>query len=158
MSSSSPTANAIFAERTADRITSDQLVEALNALDESPWGDLRGRPLDARGLAKRLRKYDVRPGDHRFVEGTRKGYRIEDFHDAWSRYLPPVADVADVAHPPTGREDAPDVAPPEDEHTYVNSSMEESGRLSFDEEPQQGQQGQHRWSTPVDPDEEEEPW
>ena len=27
----------------------------------------------------------------------KRGYRLEDFHDAWQRYLPPVADVADVA-------------------------------------------------------------
>ena len=33
----------------------------LHELDESPWGDLRGKPLDARGLARRLGKYGVKP-------------------------------------------------------------------------------------------------
>ena len=47
-------------------------------------------------------KYDVRPGDHRFADGIPTGYRIEDFHDAWQRYLTPVAPVAHVAHPATG--------------------------------------------------------
>lgn len=91
----------IFAERNADRVTSEQLVEALCALEESPWGELRGKPIDARGVARRLRKFDVKPGDHRFPDGVRKGYRIEDFHDPWQRYLA-VADVALVALRGTG--------------------------------------------------------
>ena len=52
---------------------------------------------DARGIARRLKKYDVRPGDHRFDDMVLKGYRAEDFHDAWQRYLRAVAHVADVA-------------------------------------------------------------
>lgn len=79
----------IFTIRGADRVTTEVLVEALVALVESPWGDLRGKPIDARGVARRLRKYEVRPDDHRFPEGTKKGYLIEAFHDAWKRYLPP---------------------------------------------------------------------
>lgn len=82
----------LFADR--DRFSTDELLERLVAIDERPWGDLRGKPLDARGLARRLRPFDVRPGDHRFGETTRKGYLRSDFHDAWSRYLPPVAHVA----------------------------------------------------------------
>jgi hypothetical protein len=94
----------IFAARNVDRLTTEELLEALVALDDSPWSDLRGKPLDARGLARRLKKYEARPADHRFGDEVRKGYRIEAFHDAWTRYLAPVADVADVAHPSEGRE------------------------------------------------------
>ena len=93
----------LFYERDVDRLSTETIVETLVELDESPWGDLRGKPLDARGLARRLRKYGVRPADHRFAEGTRKGYRREDFYDAWERYLPTVADVALVAHPQGNR-------------------------------------------------------
>jgi len=130
----------IYTARNADRLTTEALVEALSALDESPWGDLRGKSIDARGLARRLRKYDVRPADHRFDEGTKKGYRLEDFHDAWLRYLPPVADVALVAHPEPKRDTAAAVALFEDEvgaylHTHTNTVS-----LSASKE---GQQGQH---------------
>jgi uncharacterized protein DUF3631 len=56
-------------------------------------GDLRGKPLDSRRLSRFLRDYDVRPRDIRAdVDGeekVRKGYRREDLHDAWLRYLPP---------------------------------------------------------------------
>lgn len=111
---------AVFGGR--DRMMTEQLVEALVALEEAPWAELRGKALDARGLARRLRKYEVRPGDHRFGDVVRKGYLRSDFVDAWGRYLPcfpprggqqgqqgqqdgvagqpsGVADVADVAHP-----------------------------------------------------------
>ena len=94
----------VFTARNVDRLTTEDLLEALIALDDSPWSDLRGKPLDARGLARRLKKYEARPADHRFGDEVRKGYRTEEFHDAWTRYLTPVADVADVAHPSEGRE------------------------------------------------------
>jgi hypothetical protein len=90
----------LFTEKDIDRFSTEQLVQALVDLSESPWGDLRGKPIDARGLARRLRKYDIRPGNHRFGDVILKGYRLEDFHDALDRYLP-VAPVADVAHPAT---------------------------------------------------------
>lgn len=111
----------IFEAQDVDRLTTEKLVDALNELEESPWHDLRGKPIDARGLARRLRKYDVRPGDHRFDEGVRKGYRREDMHDAWNRYLPSVADVAHVAHPTgkKGEEADQAVALFEEETAYV---------------------------------------
>jgi hypothetical protein len=42
-------------------MATETILEQLDALEESPWGDLRGKPLDARGLASRLRKYEVHP-------------------------------------------------------------------------------------------------
>lgn len=71
-----------------DRLPTDELLRRLIDLDESPWGSLRGAELDARGLARRLRPYGVRPAQHRFGAESRKGYLRTDFHDAWERYLP----------------------------------------------------------------------
>lgn len=136
----------IFTDRDADRLTTEHLIDALTALDESPWGDLRGKPIDARGLARRLRRYEVRPGDHRFDDSIRKGYKSEDFYDAWRRYLPPVAadvaDVAHVAHPQEQRETASTVASTEDEQGYDLLSIYQGVSLSPSGEPQHGQQGQ----------------
>ena len=96
----------------ATAMHTDVIVGKLNALEVAPWGDLRGKELDARGLANRLRPYDVHPVDVRLGDVVRKGYKAEDLADAWSRYLSaasatsatsatpdaePVADVADVA-------------------------------------------------------------
>ena len=97
----------IFDARDVDRLPTEALLEALIELDDSPWDDLRGKPLDARGLARRLRKYDVRPDVHRFDDGARRGYLTETFHDAWLRYLP--TPVTPVTHPQAGRDTADDV-------------------------------------------------
>lgn len=87
----------VFEERNIDRLPSTELCRALNGLEESPWGDLRGKPLDPRGLARLLRPFGVRPQGHaaghqgtiRLDEGqTVKGYLAEWFADAWGRYLP----------------------------------------------------------------------
>lgn len=79
----------IFDRLAVDRITSAELAEHLAAIEGAPWADLRGTPIDAQGIARRLRPYEVRPGSHWFGEGSGRGYLREDFYDAWRRYLPP---------------------------------------------------------------------
>jgi len=74
---------------TPDALSTQQILEGLTAMEESPWGDLRGKPLDSRGLARRLKQYDVNPAVIRVGASTVRGYRRTDLHDAWSRYLPP---------------------------------------------------------------------
>jgi hypothetical protein len=69
-------------------ISSADLANKLAALEEAPWGDLRGKPLDQRGLAKRLKEYGIKPKMIRGIGGVR-GYDAADFTDAWDRYLPP---------------------------------------------------------------------
>ncbi len=72
----------------ADGIPTKTLLDKLIALEESPWGDLRGKPLSDRGLSNRLDKYGIKPTTIRVGAGTPRGYKREDFHDAWVRYLP----------------------------------------------------------------------
>jgi hypothetical protein len=76
----------VFGEESA--LSTEHILEELIKLDESPWGDLRGKPLDARGLARRLKPYGTAPTQIRTNLKTLKGYRREDLHDAWERYLP----------------------------------------------------------------------
>jgi hypothetical protein len=66
------------------------LLEKLHARDESPWNDIRGKPLNDRGLASRLKPYRIR-SKNVWEEGNavRKGYYAADFYDAWKRYLLP---------------------------------------------------------------------
>jgi hypothetical protein len=70
-----------------DRMFTADIVAALNRMEEAPWASLRGGALDARGLARRLRKYDVKPKQHRIGSQNMKGYCAADLADAWSRYL-----------------------------------------------------------------------
>ncbi len=75
--------------KNADRLPTEVILERLTQLEESPWGDLRGKPLDARGLARRLSKYgQIKPGVYRDGAGTVRGYLAADLLDAWQRYLP----------------------------------------------------------------------
>lgn len=80
----------VFGE--AEVLFTDDLLKRLHGLDEAPWNDLRGKPLDARGLARRLRQYGVASQTVRVGDATAKGYRRTDLHDPWTRYLPPVGE------------------------------------------------------------------
>ncbi|WP_424920591.1 MULTISPECIES: DUF3631 domain-containing protein [unclassified Streptomyces] len=78
-----------------DRMPTVAILDRLCALDEAPWADMSGRPLDSRGLAKMLGEYmteDNTPVKARNIKtaGTvLKGYYAADLHDAWQRYCPP---------------------------------------------------------------------
>jgi hypothetical protein len=74
--------------KESDVLATSDLLEILNNMDEAPWGNLRGKPLDSRGLAMRLKKYGVTPKSVRIGEATPKGYTRENLYDAWERYLP----------------------------------------------------------------------
>ena len=75
---------AVFDEQSIDRLPSTELVAALTDMEESTWGDLDGRPFDARKLAKLLNPYGIRPGGHRMgaEKKTAKGYLRSAFTDA----------------------------------------------------------------------------
>jgi Protein of unknown function (DUF3631) len=82
----------------ADKLPTEVILERLVGIDEAPWADLRGKPLDARGLSRRLAKYETAPKTVRIGDRTAKGYERTDLIDAWARYLatPPEASVTAV--------------------------------------------------------------
>src|SRR5262249_3453722 len=49
-----------FGNDNADKLTTPMLLERLMCRDESPWRDIRGKPLDDRGLGKRLKPYGIK--------------------------------------------------------------------------------------------------
>jgi Protein of unknown function (DUF3631) len=97
-----------------EALSTETLLSRLTALEESPWGDLRGKALDARGLARRLKPYEVRPTTIRVGDATPKGYRREDLADAWVRYLPDTPEKSATSETPQASGVAPvaDVALP----------------------------------------------
>lgn len=72
----------------AEQMTTADILTRLHEMDDSPWHDLKGKPLDSRGLSWRLKQYGIKPRTIRTGYATPKGYRREDLHDAWARYLP----------------------------------------------------------------------
>jgi hypothetical protein len=109
-----------------DKIGTVDLLDRLNGLEEAPWGNLRGKPLDDRGLARRLKKYGPQPKPIRVGPVVSKGYDLADFADPWSRYLSlahgSVTSVtADTAEPGTP---APDLSLFVTDVTDVTDPME----------------------------------
>ena len=80
-----------FTSEGADKLSSETLTSYLTGLEGRPWAEWRhGKPLTKFQLSRRLKKYGVRSNalDLGGDEGRLKGYRLEDFEDAFSRYLP----------------------------------------------------------------------
>ena len=75
----------IYGDR--DAISTEDILRELIALEESPWTDLRGKPIDARRLARYLHPYGVTSKVVRIGTSTPRGYTKEDLHDPWIRYL-----------------------------------------------------------------------
>jgi hypothetical protein len=81
-----------FRWQVEGRLQTTDILTALCELEEAPWGDLEGRPLDARRLAKELDRYGVKPAPYKDAGKTMKGYPTTGAYgltDAWDRYLPP---------------------------------------------------------------------
>ena len=81
-------------------MSTEEILADLHKLEEAPWGDLRGKPLDARSLAKYLKPYEVTSKGVRIDGTTPKGYKREDLHDPFARYLPKLI-IDSVGEPPS---------------------------------------------------------
>lgn len=80
---------AIFEAEGVLKITSVKLIEELCKDEEAPWATYnRGKPLSPRQLSSKLKDYGIASKDMRFLyEGVKKGYELEQFVDAFIRYL-----------------------------------------------------------------------
>jgi hypothetical protein len=71
-----------------ERLSTQEILQSLYDIEESPWAELKGKPLTPRGLASLLRPYHVKSRDVRVGDKTLKGYYSDDLWDGWERYLP----------------------------------------------------------------------
>jgi hypothetical protein len=84
----------VFGARTRN-ISTEGLIKKLLRADESPWGSYYGRAVEARDLSRLLAPYGIHPttvrvtvrSTERSTERVAKGYKRDDFADAWERYL-----------------------------------------------------------------------
>jgi len=78
----------IFVKKKIDRIFTEDLINALCANDEERWKTYsKGFPITARQLASTLKPYGIHSKSVRIGEDNAKGYEIEQFADAFSRYI-----------------------------------------------------------------------
>lgn len=83
-----------------DAIFTTALLKAINDNDELPFGAWNERTgLDARGLARQLRPYGIRPHTIRIGDVTAKGYGGPALHEALTRYAPtPASQASQPSH------------------------------------------------------------
>jgi hypothetical protein len=116
----------VFGDREA--MTTDAVLSGLQGMPEAPWAELvGGRPLNPRGLAKRLLGYGIAPKSLRVGEKVLRGYARADLADAWERYLPPAGDAdgedhGDDARAADGEPDSPLSPSPHESATAATSA------------------------------------
>ena len=80
----------VFEDQAVDRITSADLCEVLGKMEDRPWPEWgrNGKPITPNALARQLSVFEIKPKTIRLDigGGTAKGYLLEDFTDAFSRY------------------------------------------------------------------------
>jgi hypothetical protein len=77
-----------FDNRRADRLPTADLLEALAEDEEAPWAAWnRGKPMTPHQLSKRLSEFGIKPTTFRVGLKTPKGYKREQFTEAFRRYL-----------------------------------------------------------------------
>jgi phage/plasmid primase-like uncharacterized protein len=86
--------------RGTEPYATDGQGEVVYIAEDAPWGEMKGKALDPRGLARMLRKYDVSPAKIKHDGRALQGYRRVDLWDAWQRYLPLVPAEAEPPEPP----------------------------------------------------------
>jgi hypothetical protein len=81
---------AILIHEGLDRISSAALEAALAEIEDAPWPEWRaGKPITKSAIARLLRHFEIRPRTIRLDDGTTaKGYMLEWFEEAFSRYIP----------------------------------------------------------------------
>lgn len=78
----------IFNSQTDNKIPSADMVKILNGEKDKPWCEIRnGSPLSQNGLANMLKPYKIKPKVVRYNGSTPRGYELDQFRDAFDRYL-----------------------------------------------------------------------
>lgn len=75
----------VFDASGHDRMRTADLLAQLYEIEESPWGDWYGKPLSAHGLSRLLKAYRVRTMPVWADGKTVKGYKVEQFEDAFAQ-------------------------------------------------------------------------
>ena len=80
----------IFTAESTDRLPSSKLAELLVAIEGRPWAEWgkHRKAISTNQLANQLRRFGISPRVVRVGDETARGYLLEDFREAFSRYLP----------------------------------------------------------------------
>ncbi len=78
----------MYNPKATGRIFTSDLLSVLEAVEESPWAEVRnGKPINDRWLSRALREFKIKSKNLRIKEKLAKGYELVDFTEAFSRFL-----------------------------------------------------------------------
>ena len=95
--------------RGVERISTAELISALQADEEGPWASERS-PLTPHRLSRLLLPFGIASKQLRIGSVSLKGYERAGFEDAWERYLPAPPSPAEPKHRNTDHERSFDVS------------------------------------------------
>jgi hypothetical protein len=75
----------VFTQYKEEPLKTSVLLQGLFTIEESPWGDFRGKALTAQGLSRLLRPYRIRTMSVRADGQVVRGYRVEQFTEAFEQ-------------------------------------------------------------------------
>jgi hypothetical protein len=103
---------AMFDERATDRLSSQDIVAELAALEGRPWAEYgRGKPISKNQLAELLNVFTIQSATIRLPDGkTPKGYMRKQFDDVFNRYFPAQRSKPDGSPSPPLPLDTPRIA------------------------------------------------
>lgn len=79
----------IFEKERRSRISTEDLLKKLHEMDDRPWPEWnKGKAITSRQVARQLKPFRIEPRTLRMGAGTKKGYELGQFEDAFARYLP----------------------------------------------------------------------
>lgn len=83
----------VFASKKVERLASGDLIGALVEMEDRPWSEYSRsqfgfKKISPRQLSQLLSPFGIAPKDIRFDDQNLKGYRLEQFEDAFDRYAP----------------------------------------------------------------------
>ncbi len=96
----------IFAAKVVSFLSSDELVSELRKIEDAPWNDFE---LTRSKLAHKLKDFRIKTRHN--PAGTARGYRLEDFADAFQRYT---------------RQDPSEPSEPQVKHDFASDASEAS--------------------------------
>lgn len=85
----------LFRMRNTDQIESSDLVEYLIEKEDRPFCEWKnGKPITARGVARLLAPFGVKPNQYRINDKKCRGYHLADFEAIFSRYIPDLSEAS----------------------------------------------------------------
>ena len=77
----------VFQTNGSQRYKTSDLIAELSTIEESPWGDWYGKTITAHALSRLLKPYRIKTMPVKVDGVTVRGYKAEQFADAFHRVL-----------------------------------------------------------------------